>query len=126
MEKTENGGFFLGILKSVLSAVIITLIGVLIFAFVIKVAFLGKSVIKAVNQFIKILSIFLGCTFCLRGRAGFIKGVIVGGLTTIITYLLFSFFGVEISFGFGFYVDLIFTIIVGAISGVIAVNLKTK
>lgn len=116
--------FFPSILKSVAAAVIITLVGILAFAFVIKMAYLNSSVIKAVNQFIKVLSIFLGCFIFVRENGGFIKGALVGGLTAVIVYLIFALMGGEFSFGTSFLIDLIFQTIIGAISGVLAVNLK--
>lgn len=117
-------GFFSGILKGVFCAVIITLFSVLIFALVVKFALLSNGVIKAVNQFIKIISILLGCSFFIRGNLGLIKGLILGVLTTLITYMLFSLFSGNLSFDGSFFVDLIFTGIIGGISGVLAVNMK--
>ena len=116
--------FFSGIIKAVFSAVIITLVGVLIFAGIVKFALLGQGVIKAVNQFIKILAIFLGCSFSIRCKNGLIKGILMGFLTTVITYLLFSLFCGEMMFGNNFLLDLIFTSVIGAISGIISVNIK--
>ena len=116
--------FFSGIIKAVFSAVIITLVGVLIFAGIVKFALLSQTVIKAVNQFIKILAIFLGCSFCIRGKNGLIRGTMMGFLTTIITYLLFSLFFGKIMLGNNFLLDLIFTSVIGGVSGIISVNIK--
>lgn len=125
MKETENGGgFFFSALKGIINAVIITLVGVLIFAAVIKIASLGKGVIKAVNQFIKIIAIFLGCSFSVRQNNGALKGGIIGAGATAVTYLLFALIGGGAEFGFGFLFDLIFGIIVGGISGIISVNVK--
>ena len=51
------------IVRGVVTAVLITLVGVLVFAFVLSVTDLSDSVIKPVNQFIKLLSVFL-VVFC--------------------------------------------------------------
>ena len=123
MEKSENGGF-LSVVKGVGTAVIVTLVGVLIFAAVVKIAALNTSVIKAVNQFIKILSVFLGVSVSVRGKMGLIKGLAIGVVSTVVTYLLFALIGGEISFGTPFFIDLLFGLIVGAISGVIVVNIR--
>ena len=117
-------GFFSGVIKGTLCAVMTTLISVLIFAFIVKFALLGNGVIKAVNQFIKIISILLGCAFFIRGNLGLVKGVVLGLLSTTITYLLFWFFGGNAPFNLSFLIDLIFTAIVGGISGILAVNMK--
>ena len=124
MEKSNAYNFFSSIIKGVSTALIITLVGVLIFAGVVKIATLNSGVIKAVNQFIKILSVFLGCTFSLKESKGLIKGVIVGVFSTVITYLIFALVGGAVSFGLSFLLDLVMGLIVGGVSGVIAVNLK--
>ena len=116
--------FFSGILKAVFSAVIITLVGVLIFAGLLKFTLLSQSVIKSVNQFIKIIAIFLGCSLNIRGKGGLVRGIVMAFLTTIITYLLFSLFCGQMIFGNSFILDLIFTSIIGGVSGIISVNIK--
>ncbi len=121
---SERAGFFSGIIKGALTAVIITLVGVLIFAGITKFTLFNNGVIKAVNQFIKILAIFLGCSFNIRGNNGFIRGGFLALLSTVITYSLFSLFCGTSAFNQNFLFDLIFTIIIGAISGVITVNVK--
>ena len=119
----ENG-FFRSIIKGVFTTVIITLISVLIFGVVIKIATLNGGVIKAVNQFIKMISIFLGCFACVRGSSGMIKGGLTGILSTIAVYLIFSLLCGGMDFDFAFVLDLVFGLIIGAISGIISVNTK--
>ncbi len=122
MERSNN--FFSNLIKGVLTTIIITLLSVLIFAGVVKFAVLNSNVIKAVNQFIKIISIFLGTVFCVHGKMGLIKGLLIGLIATIITYLIFTLFGGEMALKGKLILDLIFTSIVGAISGIIAVNIR--
>jgi len=122
--RENNGGFLSGIIKGVLTSIIITLVGILIFAFIVKFALLDQSVIKSVNQFIKILSIFLGCVTAIRGSFGAIKGGIIGVTWALLTYLLFALFGQDVSLGLGLVLDIAFGLIVGMISGVISVNVK--
>lgn len=124
MSEKVSDGFFPSVIKGIATAVIVTLVSILIFAFIIKVATLNASVIKAVNQFIKILSVFLGCFSFIRGKQGLLKGCLVGLFTTVIIYLLFSLIGGAISFGTAFIIDIVFGLIVGSISGIIAVNVK--
>lgn len=125
MDKTNsNDNFFLSIIKGIGIAIIATLIGVLLFAIVVKYAVLKASVVKSVNQFIKVLAVFLGCFFSLKGSFGFLRGLFIGVLSTVIVYLIFSWIGGEIQFGFTFIVDLIFTGVIGIISGIISVNVK--
>ena len=126
MKEQTNGGFISNVIKGICGAIIITLVGVLIFAGVIKTARLSSSVIKAVNQFIKIISIFLGVFFSVRNDKGLIKGALIGLISTAVIYLIFSLIGSDTDFSVTFIIDLVFGLIVGAISGVIAVNVKNR
>ncbi len=123
-ENVKDDKIFSSILKGSATAIIVTLAGILVFAFVIKMAYLNSSVIKAVNQFIKVLSIFLGCLLFVKESKGLVKGALIGLLSAVITYLIFAFIGGEYSFGASFFIDLLFQTIVGVISGVVAVNVK--
>ena len=111
------------VVKSVVMAVIISLISILIFAFIVKVASLSSGTIKAVNQFIKVIALFLGCFTFINGSRGAIKGAIIGVFYILLLYLLFYIFGSG-EFGIGFFIDLICCSIVGVISGIISVNIR--
>lgn len=124
MEKSSDSGrFFPQLIKGILTGVIATIAGILIFAVIVNLTGLSQSVIKGVNQFIKIISVFIGCLFSFSGEKGLIKGAITGLTITVITYLIFLLFGAA-SFGTGFFIDLALLTVVGAISGIIAVNVK--
>lgn len=124
MEKSSDSGrFFPQLIKGILTGVIVTIVGILIFAVIVNLTGLSQSVIKGVNQFIKIISVFIGCLFSFSGEKGLIKGAITGLTVTVIIYLIFLLFGAA-SFGTGFFIDLALLTVVGAISGIIAVNVK--
>ena len=124
MEKSSDSGrFFPQLIKGILTGVIATIAGILIFAVIVNLTGINQSVIKGVNQFIKIISVFIGCLFSFSGKKGLIKGAISGIIITVITYLIFLLFGAA-SFGTGFLIDLALLTVVGAISGIIAVNVK--
>ena len=124
-ENVEKGAFFSSIIKAAALSVIVSLVGALIFALVLSFTNLDGGVIKTVNQFIKILAVFLGCFFFIKDNAGLFKGLISGAVSAFITYLIFSLVsGVGIKFGLEFFIDLAFTAVIGAISGIIAVNVK--
>ena len=122
----ESGGFFSSIIKGVLLSTIIALIGVLVFALVIKLLCLNSAAVKTVNQFLKVLAIFLGCFFSITESKGLIKGAFIGGLSSIIIYLLFALLVGQMDFGSSFIVDVIFSAVVGAISGIISINVKKR
>ena len=123
MERVYNS-CWASIVKGILFSIIISLISILIFGFIVQMSKFDSGVIKAVNQFIKIISVFLACTLSLKDRAGLISGIIIGVISTVIIYLLFALFFGSVNFGLSFFIDLIFMLIIGGISGIISVNLK--
>jgi putative membrane protein (TIGR04086 family) len=123
MSKTQEN-FTIILLKGVCTALITTLVGILLFSIIVKVASLNTTVIKVVNQFIKLLSVFLGCFFSVKGGKGFVKGLLIGVIATLITYLLFSLIGGQKFFSLALLIDLLFGIAIGTVSGIVAVNVK--
>lgn len=119
----EKAQFWKMTARGVCTAIIVCLAAVLLFALIIQFTGLSERVIKPVNQFIKVLAIFIGCFFSLRGSKGWLKGGLVGLLAGGLTFLLFGLLG---GFPSGLYIlwDLLFCVAVGVLSGVIAVNLK--
>ena len=109
--------------RGVSLAIIVCLAAVLIFALVIQFTGLPESVIMPVNQFIKVLAIFIGCFFSLRGSKGWLNGGLVGLIAGGLTFLLFALLGGFPS-GLRILWDLLFCVGVGILSGIISVNLK--
>ncbi len=125
MEQTSKSvSFILQIVKGVFLTLIVALVAVLIFAGIVKLASLNSGVIKAVNQFIKVLAVFIGCFFSIKENKGLIKGFLVGALSAVLITLVFALISAEATFGLGFLIDIFFMAILGAISGIISVNLK--
>lgn len=123
MSTQVSQNFFISILKAVVLSLLISLTTLLLFAIIVKTAYLGSNAIKSVNQFIKIISIFIGCFFTISGNLGIVKGLICGAVYSLCIYSIFAIIGWSQIFA-GFYLDCIFTAIVGGISGIIAVNRK--
>ena len=115
--------FFSQVVRGVVTAILITLIGVLVFSFVLSVTNLSDGIIKPVNQFIKLLSVFFGCFLSVRGEKGFLKGGLIGLISTLLTVLIFALLTGGINF-LSIIIDVICAIIMGAISGAITVNVK--
>ena len=124
MSKTQNANFLSIVLKGVAVTLIVNLIGILIFGVIVKIGTLNNGVIKAVNQFIKVLSVFLGCYFCIKGELGFLKGLIIGVLSTFLIYLIFGIISGSKVFSVSLLLDIIFLGVIGLISGAVVVNLK--
>lgn len=126
MEKTKVKQDILPILKGVLTALAITIIGILVFSVIYKFCNFSDNIIKIVNQVIKILSIFLGTLVVLKNNKtkGMIKGAIVGVIYMIFAYILFCLLVNTFSISISLLFDLIFASIVGVVSGIILVNIK--
>ena len=120
----QKKGFFSSILIGSAAAFGFMIIGIAVFAAVVKICCLNASVIKAVNQFIKVIAIFFGCMIAVKNSAGYIKGALVGIIAIFFIYLLFALFG---GFnGHGLLLDLLFSAIIGSISGIVSVNIKNR
>ncbi len=111
------------VVKAVLIALAFCLVAVLLFAFIIKIAALPSEVITPVNQGIKSLAVLLGCIVGLGKEKGWLKGGIVGLLTIALAYLIFSLISGTFTFGVAILLELIFGVVIGVISGVVAVNM---
>ena len=124
MEKGFIKEVTLPILKATILSVIVSLITVLIFALVVKLTAFSSVGVKVVNQFIKVASLFLGCFFFLRDDKGLIKGGVTGLLYSFIVNVVFGMIsGNGITIGI---LEILYMVIVGAILGIVCVNLKNK
>ena len=124
MEKenqTEISSLFLAVLKGVITAIFVTLVGVLIFAFVIKMTGLSSSAIRPVNQVIKSVSIFVGTLLGLKKNKSksLVKGVLIGLFYAIISFVLFSILNKSFALNITLLIDIVFLSAIGAISGII-------
>lgn len=112
------------VLRSVLVAIISSLLFVLIFALILRWASLPDTVITPVNYVIKFLSLLLGIMIGFKRRKnGILKGAIVGLTFMILSWLIFTAMDGFKSVNFR-PLDLVFLTLGGGIIGVIKVNLK--
>ncbi len=127
MEKAKNIKTDIAdVLKAVLFATLISLALVLIFAIVIRFANVENKVIMPVNIAIKILSLLVGVLLAFKNQQnGLVKGAISGLAYMLFTFLIFSALSgfKDVTFS---WIDLITLPVVGAISGIITVNLKAR
>ena len=118
--------FFSNVIRAAALSLICSLVGVLIFAAVVKFAALSLTTVKTVNQFIKVAAVFIGCFLSVKGKAGILKGAVAGAVGTFLLYAVFALLSGSPLFDLSMLADLGFTAAVGAIAGVIAVNVKSK
>ncbi len=128
MENSLKSKNFLQILKGVGVSLVVSLVGILVFAFVLRFVNMGDNLIKIINQVIKVLSVLLGVSLTLKKdkTKGLLKGAGVGALYTLLAYLVFSVLVGNFNFGLSLVFDTIFASVIGLICGVIFVNVKTR
>ncbi len=117
---------FLGVLKGTFWAISVSLLCVLIFAFIIKFTTLSEGLISPINQGIKIVSILVGA-FVMSKKIrsnGWLWGIILGMAYTALAFLTFSILDGHFEFNISVLNDLLFGSITGLISGIIAFALK--
>ena len=122
----ENGfvkGFLAPVLKATLFAVIITLVLVLLLALVVKLTTFSFLAVKICNQFIKVVSLIGGAFIFIKEDKGLLKGLFYGALYFLTISLIFFLISGTSNFSF---LDLIFNLVIGLISGIIAVNLSSR
>ena len=115
------------IAKSIIIAIIFSLLGVLILALFVKLFSMNSKAIMPINQVIKILSIFGGCFLGIKNlEKGALKGGLIGIFYTLISILVFGIIEKSISFKAFNWFDLLAGTIAGIISGILVVNIKKK
>lgn len=129
MEKVKNNeknNILLNGLKGSMLSVCVSLVLILIFAFIIKLTSMSDTLIKPINQIIKVVSIFFGTLFIVKkvNQKGLITGAIVGLLYSILAFVVFSILNGGFSFDITLLIDILFGAISGAICGIICVNMK--
>lgn len=116
----------LDIIKTVVIAVLTSMVLVLVFALIVKATDLSDDVIGYVNVGIKIVSVLIGTLIGFKrgGKAGWLKGLVSGLLYVVTSFLVFATISGNFSLSEMSWVDLLTGAVVGLISGVIAVNVK--
>lgn len=118
----------LGILRGVLAAVAVTVLGVVIFALIIRWMGLADTAISVLNQVLKLLAIFVGARACVGrgGTGGVVKGAVVGLLYMLLGILGYAFLsGLELTPA-AYLADLGMGVAAGGLCGVIMANMQPK
>lgn len=124
--KEKNGNIALCVVKGVATGLCIALVGILLFAFVLRFTNISDKIIAPVNQVIKGVSIFFGVFIGLKKHKemGLLSGLLIGLFFTIVAFLVFSLLDGAFCFDKALLNDIIFGSVIGAICGIICVNLK--
>ena len=130
MNKTKQlnaNNWFIDIFKGTIFSLVISMVLIIIFAIIIRFANISDGLIMPINQGIKAVSLLIGIILALRNSfKGFVKGLLIGFAYAILSYIVFSILSNTLSFGLTSIVDLLFDGLIGAISGMIAVNMGRR
>ena len=111
------------VLQSVKAAIVGVLLSIL-FALLARFVPLGATVLVVLAQTLKGISLAVGCFLFFRTEGGWKKGLLAGGIFTLLTYLSFSAIGGGFGWSWKVIIDLALGLGVGILSGIAAVNLK--
>ena len=114
------------IIKSSIAAVIVTLLFFIIFSVVMKIGNLDEGVISPTSQAIRVMSIALGGAIAARASnaKGWLKGAMTGVMYILWAFIISALFGHRISLNKVVISDIGMSFVVGAIGGIIGINLK--
>lgn len=123
MQKIKSNNFsgLLSIMKCCLIGIVATLLGTIIFAVILKFANLSSTFISYINDFIKVVSIFIVIT-CVKRNNGerlLFKAILAGLIYAFLSYIIFSILNGRFVFNLSFLYDLLFAVIVSMIVSVI-------
>ena len=129
MENIDKEGMYknvINIIKGTTIAIIITLIGLLIFATVLTYTEVGEETIKPVIIVITAISILIGSGISTRKikKMGLINGGIVGLIYILLIYIASSITGSGFSLNMYSAMMLVASVIAGILGGIIGVNMK--
>lgn len=124
----NSSNSFLTILKGAMNALIVSLLSILLFAFIIKLTSLSDGLIKPINQVIKVLSILIGCFFAFKkdSEKTLLKGGLIGVVYTILAYILFSALNGKFELSVSLIFDVLFSLALGVICAIICNIFRKK
>lgn len=124
---TNRIGTFLSILKAVLAAAAVTLIGMFLIALLTVFFRLSDNLLMILNQLLKFSSVLIGVSIAVGrgGHRGFATGAAVGLLYMLAGYLLYVLFGGSYNTA-SMLGEILLGAAVGAVVGAILANMRPK
>ena len=112
--------------KGSIFAVIITLLFIILFAFVMQLSSLSETIIRPVVQVVRILSIALGGAYAARktSNKGWLKGAVTGIGYVILVSIIGVISGGQFAFDRILLSDALMALVVGAAGGAIGINIR--
>ena len=123
MEEVKEN-VYLKLLKGLGISMIVTLIGIFLFAVLLTYTNISEATIPIVIIAISFISILIGATISTRKitKNGMMNGGIIGGTYVILLYLLSSLLGAGFSFNIYTIIMMIAGIIAGLLGGILGIN----
>lgn len=125
--KSLNWGGFLSIIKCCMIGILVTLVGLILFAVVLKFVDLSSNIIGYINDALKAISIFV-MLFCIKKTNGdklIIKSIFAGLLYAVLSLIIFAILNKGFAFNMTILYDILFALIVSVIVAII-INLIHK
>lgn len=126
--KKINLNLVFSIAKASLVGVVVSILAVLLFAFVLKFVDLNSGTVSLIDQIIKILSIAVA-VFVLsksNGEGLLIKGIAVGAIYSIFAFIVFSVLNGGINFSVATLTDIVFSAMIGGVTAILLNIIKKK
>lgn len=125
--KSLNWGGFLSIIKCCMIGILVTFVGLILFAVVLKFVDLSSNIIGYINDALKAISIFV-MLFCIKKTNGdklIIKSIFAGLLYAVLSLIIFAILNKGFAFNMTILYDILFALIVSIIVAII-INLIHK
>ena len=127
VKNKEKNLFITDTLKAALLAIIIGLILTFIISIILNFVPINDKILTIINVVIRLLAIFCGCLFGFKEKkSGIIKGGISGIIYSLSNLLIFGLINKDLSFAISSLIDIGLCLAIGAICGILAVNLGRK
>ncbi len=116
------------VLKGVGVALLAAALYVLVFALAVRLFHVRENALPVVNQGAKVVFLLLGAWMAVRRHPerGWLRGGLTGVLYVLLSFVLFSAIDGDWSIGWSFLSDLVMGAAVGAIGGILIVNLTKR
>ena len=123
MEKVKSGkaSEIISIIKSCLLGLVITLIGTVILAVILKFADIPSEIVSYMNDIIKALSIFFVVLMLKKSTDEklLLRSVIAGVVSGLLAFVVFSILNGGFTFNVSIVFDLLFAVIVAVVAAII-------
>ncbi len=97
-----------------------------IFAVIIRAATPSETLITAVNWVVKCAAVFVFSLVCIRRERAFLKGLVVGALSVILTMLLFAAIGGGFHLNILFLPELLLSVLCGGLGALLGAKLRKE